>query len=109
MKTLTTVFLILLSTLSYAQCTIDYSPTIPGTYPAVLPDGMVGTPYDEDLTILFPADSVGANYISFQINSVELPLGLTWECNNVVNNCEYNPQQDPFACIRIYGTPAESG
>ena len=109
MKTLATIFLVLFSTLTYAQCTIDYSPTTPGTYPAILPDGMVGTPYDEDLTILFPTDSAGINYVSFQINSVELPLGLTWECNNTMNNCEYSPQQDPFACIRIYGTPAESG
>lgn len=109
MKALTTMIFIFLSILTYAQCTINYSPTVPGTYPAILPDGMVGTPYDEDLTILFPTDLSGTNYTSFQINSVELPLGLTWECSSAANNCEYNPQQDPFACIHIYGTPAESG
>lgn len=109
MKTLSTIIFAFLSILSYGQCTIDYSPTVPGTYPAVMPDGMVGDPYDEDLTILFPADSSGTNYTSFQIISVELPLGLTWECSNAANNCEYNPQQDPFACLHIYGTPAEAG
>lgn len=109
MKVLSTIVFVFLSILSYAQCTIDYSQTTPGTYPAILPEGMVGTPYDEDLTILFPTDNSGTNYTLFQINSVELPLGLTWECSNEANNCKYNPQQDPFACIHIYGTPAESG
>ena len=109
MKILSTLIFVALSILSYAQCTINYSPTTPGTYPAILPDGMVGMPYNEDLTILFPTNTSGTNYTSFQIVSVELPLGLTWECSNTANDCIYNPQQDPFACIHIFGTPAEPG
>lgn len=110
MKFLSTLILILTSSLMYAQvCTIDYTQTVSGVYPQTFTDGTQGTPYYAELTILFPTEGAGVNYTSFKITSIELPLGLTWTCSNDVNGCVYNPQQDPFGCILISGTPAESG
>lgn len=102
--------LIVLASLSYAQvCTIDYSQNSPGVYPAILPSGSINVPYSEELSILFPLSEMGVNYTSFKITSVELPMGLTWECSNEITDCIYYPMQDPFACMHIYGTPAEQG
>lgn len=110
MKTISTFFLLLLVSFSYAQmCTIDYSQNTPGIYPAVTPNGTKGIPYSEEITVLFPSADAGVNYSSFKISSVELPMGLSWECNNEAVDCVYNAQQNPFACIRVFGTPGESG
>lgn len=110
MKSLSTFIFLLLVSFVYSQdCTIDYSQNTPGIYPEILPDATAGMVYDEDATILFPADDNGVNYTSFQIISVELPLGLNWKCSNEANDCMYTIQEDAYACIQIYGTPAESG
>jgi len=110
MKAIFSFILLLFVSFSYAQtCSIDYSHNTPGIYPSVFTDGVKGTAYSEEFTILFPSAAAGVNYNSFKISSVELPLGLTWECSNETTDCIYVPSQDPFACIRIYGTPAETG
>ena len=110
MKAISSLMLLMLVSFSFAQvCTIDYSQNNPGIYPAVSPNGTKGIAYSEEFTVLFPLAEAGVNYSSFKISSVELPLGLTWECSNESTDCVYNPQQDPFACLRISGTPAESG
>src|SRR5690554_6285957 len=110
MRFLSALILTLVASITCAQvCTIDYSQTVPGIYPQTFADGTVGTPYSAEFTILFPTEDAGVNYTSFKITSIELPLGLTWSCSNETNGCVYNPQQDPFGCILISGTPAESG
>ncbi|WP_299206343.1 T9SS type A sorting domain-containing protein [Brumimicrobium sp.] len=110
MKALSSLALLMLATFSYAQvCTIDYSQNNPGVYPSVSPNGIKGTTFSQEFTVLFPTADAGVNYSSFQITSVELPMGLTWECSNESTSCVYLPQQDPFACLLISGTPAESG
>jgi len=97
------------STIFAQTCSIDYSENTPGAYPAVLPNGEQGSTYDQDLTFLFPLFDGGLNYSNFQITSVSLPLGLTWKSSNDANGSNYDPQNDPYGCLRVWGTPAETG
>ena len=92
-----------------SQCSIDYSYTAPGIYPDPLPDGYAGQPYSQDITFVMPLDTMGATIQNFEIISIALPVGLTWQCNNSVNNCNYNPQTDQYGCIHISGTPLVTG
>jgi len=46
-----------LSMAALAQCTPDPSVTKPGISPAKLPDGIVGEPYSQVVTLLVPLDS----------------------------------------------------
>ena len=94
-----------------AQCSIDYSyyPVSAnyGLDPDSLPDGYVGQFYDEDLTFFLPLDTlVGGLFVTFEdfhITSISLPLGLTWECNNSVNSCHYDPVVTQYGCVKVSG------
>lgn len=109
-KKLLFVLLILFSNLSNAQiCTIDYSQTQTGIYPDTLPTGYVGQPYNTDITFVMPLDTLGYDFTNFYIMSVSLPVGLSWECNNFANNCNYNPQVSQHGCVNISGTPLLAG
>lgn len=99
--------LLFIFTMQAQICDIDYSQNDPGSYPAQLSDGTVSQFYDQDLTIIFPQDNGNQDYMSFQITSIELPLGLSWECLDETNGCTISPQEEPYFCINIYGTPAE--
>ena len=88
---------------SFSQCVIDTSYSVPGIYPDPLPDGYVGQPYSEDITFIMPLDTMGAVIQNFEIVSIGLPVGLSWVCNNPTNN--YNPQNNQYGCINVYGTP----
>lgn len=90
-------------------CTIDYSVTSPGIYPDTLPAATAGVFYDEDITFRFPTDTMGFNFTNFQIISANTPIGMSWECSNSQNNCNYDPQTDPYGCARVYGTPIIPG
>lgn len=90
-------------------CTIDYTQTQTGIYPDTLPTGYVGQPYNTDVTFVMPLDTMGYDFTNFYIMSVSLPVGLNWECNNVANNCNYNPQQSQYGCVNISGTPLLAG
>ena len=95
---------------SYAQvCTIDYSYTSPGIYPDTLPSATVGEFYDTDISFMFPTDTSGFDFTNFQIVGVNAPAGLDWECSNDANGCNYDPQQDPYGCARVWGTPTIPG
>ena len=95
---------------AYAQvCTIDYTYTSPGIYPDTLPTATVGDFYDTDISFLFPTDTAGFNFTNFQIVGVNAPAGLNWECSNDANGCNYDPQQDPYGCARVWGTPLIPG
>ena len=88
---------------SYSQCVIDTSYTAPGIYPNPLPDGFVGQQYSEDITFIMPLDTMGATIQNFEIISIGLPVGLNWVCDNPTNN--YNPQNNQYGCINVFGTP----
>jgi len=94
---------------SNAQCTIDFSQTVPGIYPDTLPDGYVGQLYNEDLTFVMPTDTMGYDFTNFHILSVSLPVGLTWQCNAFANGCNYDPQVNPYGCVNVSGTPLLAG
>ena len=78
----------------FSQCVVDTTYTAPGIYPDPLPDGYVGQPYSQDITFIMPLDTMGAVIQNFEIVSIGLPVGLNWVCNNAVNNCNYNPQNN---------------
>ena len=101
----------------YSQCAIDYN-YIPnganyGLDPDSLPVGYVGQIYDEDMTFFLPLDTTDAGlsviFEDFHITSISLPLGLTWECNNSLNNCHYDPAVNQYGCVKISGTPLIAG
>jgi PKD repeat protein len=100
---------ILFSAQYSAQCTVDQSYTVAGIYPNPLPIGYTGQPYSEDITFVMPVDTSGATINNFEIVSIALPVGLSWECNNAANGCNYNPQDNVYGCINVYGTPILAG
>lgn len=111
MKTLITSFFMFASVIIFGQtCTIDYSMTSPGVSPTALPNGKIGVPYQGDVTLYFPQDDGnGHTYSTFTIESVELPLGLTWLWSQENTGSPFDPQMDPFTCMQFHGTPAEAG
>jgi len=96
---------------NFAQqiCTPDISQTQTGIYPDTLPDGFVGQAYSTDVTFMLPLDTLGYDFTNFHILSVSLPVGLSWQCNNVASNCDYNPQVNQYGCVNVYGTPLLPG
>jgi hypothetical protein len=108
-KTLTLLCLLLSKPLFAQNCNIDYSQNQVGLYPSQLPVGTVGSTYNEDITFVLPTDTLGYDFLNFQIVSVNLPIGLSWTCNNNLNNCNYNPQTSPYGCVNINGIPLLAG
>lgn len=90
-------------------CAIDYTQTGAGIYPDTLPPATAGVFYDDDITFVLPTDTAGFDFTNFQIISANTPLGMSWECNNNQNGCNYDPQVDPYGCARVYGTPIIPG
>jgi len=100
----------LLPMFSNAQvCNIDYTQTVPGIYPDTMPVGTVNQFYDEDITFVLPLDTQGYDFTNFHILSISLPVGLSWECNNSANSCNYDPQVNQYGCVNVYGTPLLAG
>ncbi len=99
-----------LTSFVHAQiCNIDFGQTVTGIYPDTLPTGNVGQSYGTDVTFVMPLDTLGYNFTNFHILSVSLPVGLSWQCNNSANNCDYNPQVSQHGCVHISGTPLLAG
>ena len=95
---------------SIAQvCNINYGVSGTGIYPDTLPTGYVGQAYNTDITFFMPLDTMGYDFTNFKIMSISLPAGLSWECNNNTNGCNYNPQISQYGCVNIYGTPLLAG
>jgi len=90
-------------------CVPDTQYTQVGVYPEQMPDGNVGQPYSEILHFVLPTDTLGYDFTNFLILSVSLPVGLQWECSNLSNGCNYNPQVSTNGCGLIYGTPLLAG
>jgi len=105
------LLLIFISSFSIAksQCTIDFAQTSPGLYPDTLPDGFVGQSYSEDITFVLPLDTMGYQFTNFHILSISLPVGLSWQCNNFSNGCNYDPQTNQYGCVNVTGTPLLAG
>lgn len=108
-KALPLLYLILFNFIQAQTCSIDSSQNQVGIYPSTLPIGHVGQTYSEDITFVLPTDTLGFDFINFQITAVTLPLGLTWSCNNAANNCNYNPQINQHGCVHIQGVPLLAG
>ncbi len=97
--------------LVFGQCTIDYNyyplSANYGLDPDSLPDAYIGQFYDEDMTFFLPLDTVqsGVNvtFTDFHITSISLPLGLTWECDNSVTSCHYDPGVTQYGCVKVSG------
>jgi hypothetical protein len=111
------IFLLLGCVVVNAQCSIDYefypTETNYGLFPEVLPNGVVGQPYTQDLTFYLPLDTTQDGFYvvfeDFHITSISLPLGLTWQCNNSANGCHYDPAVDQYGCVNISGVPLQAG
>lgn len=111
MKAFYTLLISFISFVSFSQmCSIDYSITTPGVHPSTLPNGQINQAFDQSLTLVFPLQDANLkNYTNFQILSVSTPLGLTWQCNEESSLCSYQPQNNAYGCISIYGNPAQEG
>lgn len=93
-------------------CTV--SPPFPTVCPTITPVGVVGVPYDLNVTFWIPPSfqepTTGLNVVLQQVtvqHLERLPLGLTYEASNP--SLVYQPQQDPFGCVRICGIPMLAG
>ncbi len=96
--------------------------SVPAGFPADtiylpdLPDGIKGTPYNQDVSFRLPKTTTPVNAIDsttppgltiskFEILSVEgLPPGLYWQLNQSV----FDPAVQTDGCIKICGTPLET-
>lgn len=94
---------------AFAQCTPNTSYTLPGIYPDTLPTGTVGQAYSTDITFMMPLDTMGYPFTNFQIQTVTLPVGLTWLCSNWSTGCNYDPQANQYGCVNVSGTPLLAG
>lgn len=98
----------------FGQCTPDTNPTVPGFYPDTFPDGRVNVMYDGVMSAVFPKDTtvsfigqqISASFCAFQIDTIFLPPGLTYECDKP--GCVWDIDHSGVVnrgCIRITGTP----
>lgn len=108
-NTLAFLFTCLIFSFQAQICSIDFGQTATGIYPDTLISGTLGQTYSSDITFVMPTDTMGYDFTNFHILSVSLPVGLTWQCNNTANNCDYNPQISQYGCIHISGTPLLAG
>ncbi len=91
-------------------CLIDNTITTPGIYPNTLPNGTQGQPYSSDVTFVMFLDTSGYTVNYFKILSVSgMPFGLSWQCNNSSSNCQYDPAVNIRGCVKICGTPMQTG
>ena len=78
-----------------------------------LPDAVQGQQYNQDLTFVLPLDTTDqgltVTFTDFHIVSINLPLGLTWQCNNSSNGCHYDPSVDQYGCVNVSGIPLQAG
>lgn len=111
MKRYLILLLILLTSVSlHAQCTIDSSQTAPGIYPDTLQAAVVNQMYNQDITFVMITDTLGLTISNFHLANVTgLPAGMTWQCNNFSNNCNYNPAVSIYGCVNLSGTPLVAG
>ena len=92
------------------NCNFSTATTTPGIYPNPLPDGTQGQFYDQDVSFVMFTDTQNLTVNYFKILAVNnLPFGLSWECNNAGNGCQYDPAVSIYGCVKICGTPLQTG
>lgn len=96
-------------------CTV--SPAAPTLCPAVLPDGLQNTPYDENVTFYMPAQFMASGF-NVTLNQITvtsitgIPQGLNWQTSASPTNIFYpssNPPATERGCVKICGTPTVFG
>ena len=91
-------------------CLINNTLLGSGVYPNNLPNGTQGQAYSTDITFVMNTDTSGYTINYHKILSVSgMPFGLSWECNNSSSNCQYDPSVNMRGCVKICGTPLQSG
>jgi len=116
--------LLLLFVCSYADaqtgcpgCTVNL-PTLPDDtlYLAPMPDGVIGQPYDADLSFRVPKTTTPVYAIDsttppgLPISKIEvvgvdgLPAGMFWEANQLI----FETATETDGCVKFCGTPYES-
>lgn len=105
------LILLLISSMAvHAQCSIDSTQTDPGIYPDTLQPAVANQFYNQDITFVMITDTLGLTINNFHLASVTgLPAGMTWQCNNFSNNCNYNPSVSIYGCVNLSGTPLVAG
>lgn len=98
-------------------CTIGdtcmVSPPYPTICPPVAPVGIVGVPYELDVTFWIPPtfqDNTTSLNVVLQeltlLNLERVPLGLTFEASSPT--LTYYPQISPYGCVRVCGVPVQA-
>lgn len=105
------LILLLISSMAvHAQCSIDSTQTDPGIYPDTLQPAVANQFYNQDITFVMITDTLGLTINNFHLASVTgLPAGMTWQCNNFSNNCNYDPSVSIYGCVNLSGTPLVAG
>lgn len=118
-RLLLSTILIALSTFSaksQVACTIT-APDQTGVYPSQLADACQNSPYTQDISFAVVNDTCvdiggpscyNATFQSATVNNINLPAGLTYECES--SDCIYYPDAGTHTkgCIRVSGTPTIS-
>ena len=111
-KLLFTIITILLTNISYSQCSPDLTITSPGIYPdeiTNLPEAFVGQPYLAQIDVLTPLDtsvSLSGLNVNVTIDNIEL-TSVTGLPNNFNYSC--NPPScifpgGTYACAQLFST-----
>ncbi|MEL6630400.1 MAG: SprB repeat-containing protein, partial [Bacteroidota bacterium] len=93
------------------SCTPDTSFSATGIYPSTLPTICEGSPYDQTITFVIPADTLLAGFGLVDIDSIALngiiglPNGLSFSCNPT--SC--NLPGGASSCVNISGTATDTG
>ena len=107
---------LLMSLLTFAQCSYDesctISPAFPNICPQQLPNATVGEYYSTDLTFWMPlqfqAEGFDVNFDQLVVTGINgLPIGLSAELSNP--SMVYNPSIEEFGCANVNGVALVSG
>ena len=96
-----------------AQCTIDASQTTIGPHPSTLPNACLNEAYSEEMTLVFPADTVvGGFTIALDsvivLNITNLPAGITYTCGTPTCTAFENFPNPTRYCLLFSGTPTSA-
>ena len=55
-------------------------------------------------------DTLGLTITNYHLVAITgLPLGLSWQCSNAANGCNYDPNVSIYGCVNLSGTPLIAG
>lgn len=98
-----------------AQCTVDVGNYEVGAHPVVLPDACLGESYHQVVQLVFRADTtldspfgiVTVPFDSIQLEVLDLPTGLSLECNTSTCTVIGSLGQLNRMCFTISGVPED--